>query len=156
MTVPSKLCILTPSLRLLALARSRDLSTVVATPTIASCATEIVLIGLLTGAAAFLFAHAIEAARWDWFGPAHEPWFLNSGRALVFTALCLVAAGALAGRSLRDGVYVAAGATVALIVVLFLTGPGALFPIVMFMGAGVVVLSIVAGVRLRQVVKRSG
>jgi hypothetical protein len=112
------------------------------------------LIRLLIGAAAFLVAHTIEAARWDWFGPAHEPWFLNSGRALVFTALCLVAAGTLVGRSLVDGVYIATGATVALIGVLFLTGPGTVFPIVILMGGTVVALSTMAGVGLRDVAKR--
>ena len=48
-------------------------------------------LGFVIGLLAFSLAHAIEVAKWaPWFGGAHAPWFLNSGRAIAFTlGVCL-------------------------------------------------------------------
>jgi hypothetical protein len=112
---------------------------------------------LVLGAATFLAAHAIERAAWQsWFGPANSPWFLNSGRAVAFTTACILVAGVLAGVFSRDrddalvhGGNVAAGAVVAMAVVLFLgPGPGTIFPIVLVIGTVIVAMSSFAGTLL--------
>src|SRR5579872_7463996 len=43
----------------------------------------------ILGAAAFLIADAIEARYWSWFSGAarFSPWFLNAGRAVLFSVL---------------------------------------------------------------------
>ena len=105
------------------------------------------------GAAMFITAHLVLMARWrDWFqGGDYPPWFLNSGRAVALTAGLLFIAGLVAGFATRGaprmiaGGNVAAGAIVAMCVVLAMTGPGTLFPIALTIGAGIAVLSCVAG-----------
>ena len=97
------------------------------------------------GAAAFLAAHAVERARWrSWFSAEWEPFFMNSGRAVAFTAVCVLIAGLIAGllaRDRRDALIhagnVAAGAAAAMIVTLFATGPGTLFPIAIVLGIAI-------------------
>ena len=108
------------------------------------------------GAAMLITAHLVLMARWrDWFqaGGDYPPWFLNSGRAVAFTAGLLFIAGLVAGLATRGapqermiaGGNVAAGAIVAMCVVLAMTGPGTLFPIALTIGAGIAVMSCVAG-----------
>jgi len=108
------------------------------------------------GAAAFIAAHIVLMSEWRaWFQPLgdYPPWFLNSSRALAFTAGMLFTASLLVGLGNRDaareamvaGGNVAAGAIVAMCVVLTLTGPGTLFPIALTIGAGVVVISSAVG-----------
>jgi hypothetical protein len=109
---------------------------------------------LLLGAITFLAAHAVEAAAWKtWFHGEYAPWFLNSGRAVAFTAASLVVVGLIVGVTTpaRRGSMVAewniaAGAIAAMIVVLFAVGPGTLFPIAIVIGGAVVGVSSVAGV----------
>jgi hypothetical protein len=90
----------------------------------------------------FLAAHAIQVLQWNaWFGGVHQAWFLNSGRAIVFTLTVVFVAGgvsALVGRSdtPAKGVTLAAGSFTAMTIVLFMKkgGPGTIFPIVMVAG----------------------
>ena len=51
---------------------------------------------------------------------AHEPWFLNSGRAVAFTTACLFVTSLISGWLRLSGLMIAAGATTAMTVVLFL------------------------------------
>src|SRR5438128_207120 len=87
-------------------------------------------IGFIVGALTFGIAHAIETAYWhSWFHGEYEPWFLNSGRAILFTLVCVAVASAmvaLLNRSSRPvrGVTIAAGAFAAMAYVLFFSGPG--------------------------------
>src|SRR3954471_1988277 len=91
------------------------------------------------GATAFLASHALEVLEWPAFDPggAYRPWFLNSGRAVLFTAAWLFAAAAVEGTvaatdgrdAMARGAGLAAGAVVAMIAVLFSAGPGTIFPI---------------------------
>jgi hypothetical protein len=103
------------------------------------------------GGAAFLAAHLVQTLAWrSWFHGTFEPWFLNSGRAAAFTAALLVAAGAAVSasdwrESVIRGAHVAAGALVAMIVVLSVIGPGNLFPIVIVLGAAIALASGGAG-----------
>lgn len=108
------------------------------------------------GAIVFVAAHLVLMAAWRaWFQPGGDfpPWFLNSGRAVAFTAVLLFSTGVLVGfatagpaaQSAVAGGNLAAGAIVAMLVVLALTGPGTLFPIALAIGAGVAVLSSVTG-----------
>ena len=111
---------------------------------------------VVLGVTVFSAAHLVLMARWrEWFEPGGDfpPWFLNSGRAVAFTASCLFIAGlgvglatpGLVRESMVTGGNIAAGAIVAMCVVLALTGPGTLFPIALTIGAGIAVASCVAG-----------
>jgi hypothetical protein len=116
------------------------------------------------GFVTFVVAHAIEVATWSgWFHGTAEPWFLNDGRAALLTigAVTLTSAvmAALVGSTLAGGVSVAAGAFVAMTVVLFLKpgGPGTIFPIVLVAGGAFLLLGSVlgawAGTRVRRVIR---
>lgn len=111
---------------------------------------------LAFGSAAFGAAHALEVYRWrEWFDPEnrHEPWFLNSGSALILT-LAAVAAAAAAGVLLssrgarnasRQSLQVAGGAVLAMAITIFVIGPGTIFPIVLAMGATLMTLGALLG-----------
>ena len=111
---------------------------------------------LVLGAVVFAVAHWLQVTWWrDWFQPGgdYPPWFLNSGRAVAFTAGLLFVAGVLIGM-LSRGVSqeaivlvgnLAGGAVAAMGVVLGLTGPGTLFPIALIIGAGISAISAIAG-----------
>ena len=108
------------------------------------------------GAAVFAAAHLVQMEFWrEWFQPGgdYPPWFLNSGRAVAFTAGLLLVSGVLIGitsrgeprESIIAGGNLATGAFVAMGVVLAATGPGNLFPIALAIGAGIAAVSSVAG-----------
>src|SRR5690349_10827366 len=99
------------------------------------------VVGFITGGIAFAAAHAVEARYWsDWFRGRYEPWFLNSGWAILFTLAVLTLASvaiAALNRSSRPvrGIAIGAGAFVMMSVLLFKSpGPGTLFPIVLAVG----------------------
>lgn len=111
---------------------------------------------LLFGAALFVAAHVALLATWRrWFDPAgaYPVWFLNSGRAVAVTTAWLLIVpliGALAVPPARDAVgrrmlSVALGAVAAMAGVLFVTGPGTIFPIVLAVGAVLVAAPVAAG-----------
>jgi hypothetical protein len=111
---------------------------------------------LVLGAVVFGIAHWLQVTWWrDWFQPNgdYPPWFLNSGRAVAFTAGLLFVAGVLLGIVSRGvsqeaivlGGNLAAGAVAAMGVVLGLTGPGTLFPIALTIGAGIAAISAITG-----------
>jgi hypothetical protein len=105
---------------------------------------------VVTGFVTFVAAHAIEAARWrEWFHGEYAPWFLNSGRAVLFTSAALFAAAAVTaartGRPIGHGLKTAAGAVAAMIAVLATGDAGTIFPIVLAVGASIVVVTAVAG-----------
>lgn len=112
------------------------------------------------GAVTFLGTHAVIVAKWTvWFGggfggKAQDPWFLNDGNGpigLTAGALCVAAMVAAAlwaqsrGDSVRHGLNVALGATIAATAVLFSIGPGNLFPIVIVFCAGIALISTIVG-----------
>ena len=113
--------------------------------------------GVIVGALTFLAAHAVLLAGWrSWFEPegAHAPWFLNSGRGVAFTVVCLVVGSALAAASSRDrtvrerittGIAFAVGAVIAMASVLFAGDAGTIFPIVLVVCAAIALASGVAG-----------
>jgi hypothetical protein len=111
---------------------------------------------LVCGALAFAVAHWLEAATWrERFMPGGEypPWFLNSGRAVVFTAAVLFIAAASVGARTRgairdallDAGNLTAGALAAMIVVLAVSGPGTIFPIALAIGTTIAAVAAVAG-----------
>ena len=110
---------------------------------------------IIAGAVTFSLAHAIEVEAWPWFDPAGAttPWFLNAGRATAFTAACLAVLGVIYGAiasssgysAIVRGCSVAMGAILAMTFVLFVNGPGTLFPIVLVVGAAITVASTVSG-----------
>lgn len=109
------------------------------------------LIEPAVGVAAFLAAHFLEVAAWSAFGaPAHEPWFLNSGRAVLVTVVLLFLTSAAIGWRTRQpwpgpASRVTAGAGVAALGVAFVTGPGTLFPIVVVAALAVIAIAVFAG-----------
>jgi hypothetical protein len=91
--------------------------------------------GFVVGLLTFSGAHAIEVAKWaPWFGGAHAPWFLNSGRAIAFTLGCVFAASLIAGVLRLSGATIAAGAATAMTLVLLLGDSGTIVPIVLAAG----------------------
>jgi len=111
---------------------------------------------VVLGGAAFLAAHAVQVWAWRaWFAPAGDfaAWFLNSGRAAAFTAACLFVVSAISSAfgsadrrdSLVRGAYFSGGAVAVMTVVLFITGPGTIWPIVLVAGAAIVITSGVSG-----------
>ena len=76
-------------------------------------------------------------------------WFLNSGRNVLLVGLTLaIGAAVLTARkqgSDRDAVCYGIGAVVAMIVALFMIGPGNIFPIVIVFGSGLIVFAVGAG-----------
>ena len=122
---------------------------------------------LALGAAVFVAAHLMLMAGWrEWFQPGgdYPPWFLNSGRAVAFTAVLLFITGGILGlvnrgvaqESIIAGGNLAAGAAVAMTVVLMLTGPGTLFPIALTIGAGVAAVSSITGALAGSVLGKIG
>jgi hypothetical protein len=108
-------------------------------------------VGLLT----FVGAHAIEVAKWAaWFGGAHAPWFLNSGRAVVFTLGCLFVVSVIAGVLRWSGVAVAAGSTTAMTAVLLFGDAGTIFPIVLASGGLFIAATSLLGSWLGSEIKR--
>ncbi len=104
--------------------------------------------GFALGVLTFVGAHAIEVAWWTvWFGGAHDPWFLNSGRAIAFTMACLLGVSTIGGALGLSGFAIAAGSFVAMTTVLFLKegGPGTIFPIVMVAGGVLILMSSMLG-----------
>jgi hypothetical protein len=113
------------------------------------------------GAATFVVAHIIEASLWGFFGGAHQAWFLNSGRAVAFTAACFFTAGLLVGAAggrtapMRHGVFLGLGGLLAAMVVLFTrVGAGNLFPIALTIGAVLLMASSVAGLIASRAARR--
>jgi hypothetical protein len=106
---------------------------------------------MLVGGAAFIGAHLVQTLAWQtWFQGSYNPWFLNSGRAVAFTAALLVVAGAIVSaddrrESIIRGANAAGGALAAMIVVLAIVGPGNLFPIVIAVGAAIAFTATEAG-----------
>jgi hypothetical protein len=103
-------------------------------------------IGFAAGGLAFIATHAIEVLLWAaWFGGAHDPWFLNSGRAIVFTMGCLFGASVIGGLIGLSGLAIAAGAAVTMALVLFVRGGSTIFPIVLAFGWAVIAVSSLLG-----------
>jgi hypothetical protein len=99
-------------------------------------------VGLLT----FVAAHAIEVAKWAaWFGGAHAPWFLNSGRSVIFTLGCLFVASLIAGILRWSGAALAAGAATAMTAVLFFGEGSTIFPIVLVAGGLLIAVTSLLG-----------
>lgn len=116
--------------------------------------------GFAAGLLTFLAAHEVEVLKWAaWFGGAHEPWFLNSGRAVAFTMACLFVSGLISGWLRLSGLMMAAGAAIAMTAVLFLKegGPGTIFPIVIAFGTvfilAISTLGVWIGGKLRRVIR---
>lgn len=105
------------------------------------------------GFVTFVVAHAIESSQWHgWFRGLHEPWFLNSGRAILFTLGCLALASAAVAVCERSapparGISTGAGAFAAMASIMFLSGsgPGTLFPIVLVFGGALLLTSSTSG-----------
>jgi hypothetical protein len=120
---------------------------------------------LVLGIALFLAVHLLQIVVWrEWFQPGgdYPPWFLNSGRAVAFTAGSLFAAGVVLGmvtrrqieESIISGSNLAAGACLAMVAVLGIIGPGNLFPVALAIGAGIATVSAIAGTLAGRVIGR--
>lgn len=100
-------------------------------------------VALVTGAIVFalaqrwVFGHAAPMA-----GVDHGGWFPNSGFGVRTIGRTFGATGLLAGLLRQSGLVeaslIVAGAILAMTIVLFSIGPGAIFPIVLAIGAAVV------------------
>ena len=122
--------------------------------------------GAVFGGVTFLGTHAVEAGAWGtWFAPGvdHAAWFLNSGRAVALTVVCLFAVGALNGafgsadqrEALVRGAYFSGGAIVSMSVVLIVIGPGTLAPLAWLIGAVIVAKPGVSGALVGWAIRRA-
>jgi hypothetical protein len=97
---------------------------------------------LAVGVLTFVAAHAVEVVMWtSWFGGEWRPFFMNAGSAVAFTCGSFLLAGFLAGVVATDRLdalihagNLTAGGAVAMTFILFLNGPGTLFPIAIVVG----------------------
>lgn len=106
------------------------------------------VIFMLTGSATFVVVHRLIVVSWQstFNGAANfAPWFLNSGKAILWMILAYVFVGFFAslfvgrrtaGAWLDTGTTTATGGAIAMIFVLFTMagGPGTIFPIVIVGG----------------------
>ena len=91
--------------------------------------------GFVWGLFAFVLAHGIEVVTWTrWFGARHDPWFLNSGRAVAFTTGWLFVSSLIGGGLGLPGLAIAAGAAAGMVAALAWTGGSTIFPIVLTFG----------------------
>jgi len=85
-------------------------------------------------------------------------WFVNSGTGVGAVALAFALAGALVGiarkRSINEAAMVAAGAAVAMTLILFSIGPGTIFPIVLVFGTVILGGATATGLGLGMAVRR--
>jgi hypothetical protein len=109
---------------------------------------------------AIAFAGGIAAAALQRFTPTG--WWLNTGQGVILTSLVLallaVAVGVTAvrpmpPRSMLPPIALWAGANMGLAIVLFSTGPGTIFPIVLLFGAGISALAVGAGSLIGQLAR---
>ena len=116
----------------------------------------------IAGVAAFTLAHVLTTQEWSAYGGQYEPWFLNSGRSVLLTAVaCAIAAGVVTGvndtpRFVESGFLTGGGAFVASLVILFWrVGAGTIFPIVIVVDAMVLLASSMVGAGLVSLAKRA-
>ena len=113
-------------------------------------------LGVIVGILSFLALHWYEVRHWEtMFGGQHEPWFLNSGRSVAFTAggLFVVALtwGAIARGSwpdiFRDAIGLLLGVGIAMTTIVVNLG-STLFPIVLGIGLSITGVAIGAGLAI--------
>lgn len=119
-------------------------------------------LALLSGMALF---SAVQA--WLFRSTAPVPgiedsgWFLNAGRGVATVGLAFMIAGTLVGLVRRDAAsgvkgatLIVAGGAVAMVVILFLIGPGNIFPIVIAFGTVIIGAATALGTGLGMVTRR--
>jgi hypothetical protein len=113
--------------------------------------------GFSIGLTTFMAAHQLEVLLWPiWFGGAHDPWFLNSGRAIAFTMACLFGASLISGILGLSGLMLAAGGITAMTIVLSLRDGSTLFPIVVAIGGLMIASASLLGAWLGSEIRRPG
>jgi hypothetical protein len=92
-------------------------------------------------------------------GRTNSGWFLNSGRGVAAVALACAVVGALIGfgrrDSVREGTMVGGGAVLAMTAVLFVIGPGNIFPIVIAFGTVIIGMASALGIAVGSEVRRA-
>ncbi len=103
-----------------------------------------------------MLIHVGLALAWEGTFAHHgvkQAWFLNSGGAILVTAASLFVAAIVVGllasslqlHWLRSAVAMSVGVVVTMCVMLFVKGPGTIWPLVIFMGAVFTVPPILVG-----------
>lgn len=122
------------------------------------------IVGIIIGSVAFVFAHGFITGAWlratltpD---PMIRPWFTNSSRSVLLTAVVVGLAAfawalsAMDRRSaLARGVTVGVGATVAMLAVMSTIGIGTLGPIVFVIGGAILIAAGAAGASVASMFK---
>ena len=98
----------------------------------------------IVGALTVLVLHLIEVRMWSsWFGDSYAPWFMNDPNAGALMIGGLFIVGLIAGGFYLPGPSMAMGAWIAMDWLLLWRpgGPGNIFPIVMAVGAVLMVIA---------------
>jgi len=119
---------------------------------------------IAVGFGTFLLLHVFFALTWNslfkW-GSVDRPWFLNSGAATRLTLTVLFVVSLIAGLCVRvpqrtrllAGLGMCGGATAAMVIWLFVIGPGTIWPIVTVIGSLLVTPAVALGIALASLIE---
>ena len=122
------------------------------------------MVFIVVGFGTFVLLHVFFALTWNSLFKWHSvdvPWFLNSGASIVLTLTVLFVVSLIAGlcvhvsrrTRLLAGLGMWGGANIAMIVVLFVLGPGNMWPIVIVMASLLMTPAVALGTALASLVQ---
>ena len=115
------------------------------------------------GSGTIVLLHVFFALTWNslfkWVGVGW-PWFLNSGATVVLTLTVLFVVALIAGLCVRvpqrtrllAGLGMCGGANAAMVVVLFVVGPGNIWPMVIVMGSLLITPAVILGIAIASLI----
>ncbi len=116
------------------------------------------------GFGTFVLLHVFFALTWNSLfttrGGAPTPWFLNSGATIVLTLTVLFVVSLIGGLCVRvpqrtrllAGLGMCGGTNAAMVVVLFVVGPGNIWPMVIVMGSLLITPAVILGIAIASLI----
>jgi hypothetical protein len=120
------------------------------------------IVPLAAGAAVFGLLQVLFWVTWDkWFRwqQVAQPWWLNSQKSILVTLVVVFGAAALvlsrrSARLASDAFLMLAGLILVMVLVLFVQGPGNLWPLVLGLGFALLALSVGLGAAAASAIRR--